>query len=204
MQYTILAVSAFAASVLAQDTTAAAASINPISLYSVLQTALPSSLVAEALTNSAAASSEIAAQFAAGQTPTWFSALPSDIKTYLVPLATNPAALSSAAGNVTGAANATGILGGNGTAIGGVAQSSSAALNSSASSVVAVGSSSSAAAGMASMTASGAATSASASAASATGASGSSSTASAAGAIPTAVVGMGLAGVVGFVGLLAL
>jgi hypothetical protein len=50
------------------------------SIFGVLQTALPSSLVAEALTNSQAVASEISSQFAAGETPTWFSALPTDIQ----------------------------------------------------------------------------------------------------------------------------
>ena len=38
-----------------------------VSIFSVLNTAIPSSLVAEALTNSAAVSAELASEFAAGE-----------------------------------------------------------------------------------------------------------------------------------------
>ncbi|KAK1823703.1 hypothetical protein LTR12_001889 [Friedmanniomyces endolithicus] len=209
MQYKTLAVSAFVASAFAAPQASASVDHAPrISIYSVLQTALPSSLVAEALTNPSAASSDIAAEFATA-TPSWFTALPTDIQTYLVPLATNGASLSAAVGNATAAANATmsstmlangtapsaGVAGMNSMNSSGVAgataaMSSSASLTSIASSMsgssIAVSSTAAAAAG-----------------ASSTGSSGASST-SKAGAVPTAVVGMGLAGMVGIVGLFAL
>lgn len=54
-------------------------------MISVLETALPSSLLAEALTNSAAVYSQVASEFAAGTTPSWFAALPTRIQTYLDP-----------------------------------------------------------------------------------------------------------------------
>ncbi|CAK1356144.1 hypothetical protein CB0940_00216 [Cercospora beticola] len=60
-----------------------------LSVVSILQTALPSSLLNEALTNSAGVSSQIASQFAAGETPGWFSSLPNEVKTYLVPTLTD-------------------------------------------------------------------------------------------------------------------
>lgn len=63
--------------------------LNSLSVVSVLQTALPSSLLNEALTNSAGVSSQIASQFAAGETPGWFSSLPNEVKTYLVPTLTD-------------------------------------------------------------------------------------------------------------------
>ncbi|KAK0825322.1 hypothetical protein LTR03_017490 [Friedmanniomyces endolithicus] len=178
MQYKTLAVSAFVASAFAAPQAAGSASVDQISIYSVLQTALPSSLVAEALTNPSAASSDIAAEFATA-TPSWFTALPTNIQTYLVPLATNGASLSAAVGNATAAANST--------------MSSTMLANGTAPSA--------GVAGMNSMNSSGG----SAAAASSTG-SGSSgaSSSSKAGAVPTAVVGMGLAGMVGMVGLFAL
>ncbi|KAF2209681.1 hypothetical protein CERZMDRAFT_86659 [Cercospora zeae-maydis SCOH1-5] len=66
-----------------------------ISVVSVLQTALPSSILNEALTNSAGVSSQLASQFHAGETPTWFSDLPNGVKTYLVPTLTNLPSSSS-------------------------------------------------------------------------------------------------------------
>ncbi|KAI7365795.1 hypothetical protein KC336_g21373, partial [Hortaea werneckii] len=106
MQYKLWTASALAASAFAVPQASQTQEL--VSVLQVLQTALPSSLVAEALTNSAAVSSEIASQFSAGETPTWFTALPSDVQTYLIPLATNSAAASSALANITAAApNAT-------------------------------------------------------------------------------------------------
>lgn len=133
MKYSIVALPAIAAVASAQD-------LN--SIFNVLQTALPSSLVAEALTNSAAVSSEIASQFAAGETPSWYSALPTDIQSYFAPtdaaaVSSASSVLSSAAANLTsnpitsaptvlgtgtllpGGVNGTSAIGGNGTAING-------------------------------------------------------------------------------------
>ncbi|KAK4543675.1 hypothetical protein LTR36_005320 [Oleoguttula mirabilis] len=205
MQYTLLAVSALAASVFAESQ-AASSSEDLVSLLSVLQTALPSSVIAEALTNSAAVSSQIASEFAAGQTPTWFTALPSDIQTYLVPVATNSAALSSAVANITAAANATIIatatgIAGNASAVSG-AQSgilaSASAANSSVISRASLGTST--AGSSATSTGSGSSSTSGSSGSS----SGSSSSSSAGASMPTAIIGAGLAGVLGVVGLFAL
>ena len=54
------------------------------SVDSVLVTALPPSLLAIAVTNPAEVASIIASSFAAGQTPAWFSALPSGVQSYLL------------------------------------------------------------------------------------------------------------------------
>ncbi|CZT22738.1 uncharacterized protein RCC_08443 [Ramularia collo-cygni] len=77
MQYQILAL-AFAATASAQTDLA--------SVVSVLATALPSSLISEYATNSAAVASEISSAFDAGNTPSWFEALPSAVQTYLIPV----------------------------------------------------------------------------------------------------------------------
>ncbi|KAF2095444.1 hypothetical protein NA57DRAFT_79169 [Rhizodiscina lignyota] len=55
---------------------------NTASIYGVLLTALPSSLLAEA-TNTVEFSSDIAAQFSSG-TPKWFQTLPSDVQNYII------------------------------------------------------------------------------------------------------------------------
>ncbi|KAK1068775.1 hypothetical protein LTR74_005433 [Friedmanniomyces endolithicus] len=209
MQYKTLAVSAFVASAFAAPQAAGSASVDQISIYSVLQTALPSSLVAEALTNPSAASSDIAAEFATA-TPSWFTALPTNIQTYLVPLATNGASLSAAVGNATAAANSTmsSTMLANGTA----PSAGVAGMNSMNSSGVAGATAGTTAGGAgvasiaSSMSGSSIAVSSSAAAAASSTGSGSSgaSSSSKAGAVPTAVVGMGLAGMVGMVGLFAL
>lgn len=62
------------------------------SVVVVLETALPKSLLHLALSNPVSASKLISSEFAAGQTPAWFSHLPSDVKTYLVPVTTTPSA----------------------------------------------------------------------------------------------------------------
>ncbi|KAF7189649.1 hypothetical protein HII31_08969 [Pseudocercospora fuligena] len=183
MQYKLFAGVALAATAYAQvDGTAEQSSqaAELLSVVSVLQTALPSSLIQEALTNSAGVSSELASEFAAGQTPSWFTALPSDVQTYLVPagaVATaNATAITSASGAPYPSANSTS---GNSTT------SRSRTLTTSASLTSTSGSSSE-------------------TGASGTGSSSESSSSSEAGAMPTAIIGAGLAGAVGIVGLLAL
>ncbi|KAF2717553.1 hypothetical protein K431DRAFT_232871, partial [Polychaeton citri CBS 116435] len=79
------------------------------SVISVLRTALPTSLIYEALTNPAAVSSEIASEFAAGQTPSWYSALPSDVQTILQPNAS--AIATGLSSSITSYPNATAITG---------------------------------------------------------------------------------------------
>ncbi|RMZ10505.1 hypothetical protein D0862_03233 [Hortaea werneckii] len=215
MQYKLLTVSALAASAFAVPQASQTQEL--VSVLSVLQTALPSSLVAEALTNSAAVSSEIASQFSAGETPTWFTALPSDMQTYLVPLATNSAAASSALANITaaapnatlvapttGMANMTAVSSGMASSVG----SNSTAVTSVSrgtlgSSSATSGSGSSSTSGSDSDSDSGAGGAGSSSGSS--GSSDSSSSSSSAGAsMPTAIMGAGIMGAAGIVGLFAL
>jgi uncharacterized membrane protein YgcG len=199
------------------------------SILGVLQTALPSSLVAEAITNSAAVASEIASQFAAGETPTWYSALPTDIQSYLMPSdAAGVSSLTAAAsslvtGGVSAVTNATssassasittapGSLGTgspllgpngtvatpNGTLVGpnGTTNGNSTNLSSSMSSSSSGSSSSGSGSGSGSN--SGSNSGSGSSSESSTGTSDSA-------AAPTAFYGIGLAGVVGMVGVLAL
>ncbi|EME89760.1 uncharacterized protein MYCFIDRAFT_210177 [Pseudocercospora fijiensis CIRAD86] len=176
MQYKFFASAALAAAAFAQvDGTAEQSSqaAELLSVVSVLQTALPSSLIQEALTNSAGVSSELASEFAAGQTPSWFTALPSDVQTYLVPAIVDATAVTSASGAPHPSANSTS---GNTTSIILTTRvTSSSSSSSSETGASATGSSSD-----------------------------SSSSSSEAGAMPTAVLGAGLAGAVGIVGLLAL
>jgi len=187
MQYKTIAISAFAATAFAQQSTPTE---DVVSIFSVLQTALPSSLVAEALTNSDAVSSQIASQFLAGETPSWFQELPSDIQTYIVPVApvttgvvdlgngttTNATIISSMTGNSTGNATA-----------GTTTTRSSNTITTNTASSTDDSDSSSGSGG------SGSDSSDSASESSESG-----------NAAPTAFIGAGLAGAVGLVGLLAL
>lgn len=54
-----------------------------VSVESVLATALPLSLLSIAITNPNAVASIISSEFAAGETPAWYSSLPANIKSYL-------------------------------------------------------------------------------------------------------------------------
>ncbi|KAK4634366.1 hypothetical protein CLAFUW4_00840 [Fulvia fulva] len=185
MQYSFtlsaLAATAFAQNNQNQDDQADQSVAGLASVISVLQTALPSSLIQEALTNSAAVASDISAEFAAGSTPAWFTALPTDVQTYLVPSQLYPNA--TATGTLisvgpTNSANATGY--GNSTRS---SSTSGRSTNTVTATETGEGSEE-------------------------TGASatqGESSSSSSAGAsMPSAIVGMGLAGAVGLVGVLAL
>lgn len=73
-----------------------------LSVVSVLQTALPSTLIQEALTNPAGVSSELASEFAADETPAWFTALPTDVQTYLIPAIANATATAVTSATGTG------------------------------------------------------------------------------------------------------
>lgn len=226
MKYSIMALPAIAAAVSAQDLYVLTQVADPKqenksltspssnSILQVLQTALPSSLVSEALTNSAAVESEIASQFAAGETPGWFSALPTDVQGYLNPtdaagvssLLGASSTLSSVAANLTsspvtaaptvlgtgtllpGGSNGTVISGGNGTAIGGgnnTSLSTSASLS-------------------ASTTSNGGADETGSSTSSGADASSTDDSADSGASIVTGMLGMSLAGAVGVVGVLAL
>ncbi|KAI5369917.1 hypothetical protein Slin15195_G007950 [Septoria linicola] len=193
MQYSFLALVATIGVVHAQDDSSADAA-QLLSVVSVLQTALPSSLIQEALTNSAGVSSELASQFAAGETPSWFTALPSDVQTYLVPTGggvpsataiTTGTSISSSATGTGGFIPGTNATLGNGT---------STALASRTSSKVQTGLTEGA---TESETGSSSATSSRTSASS-------SSTSEAGAGMPTAAVAMGFAGLAGVVGVLAL
>lgn len=171
-----------------------------LSVVSVLQTALPSSLINEALTNSAGVSSQLASEFAAGETPAWFTALPTAVQTYLIPAFANATGTMSTAGTgalmttttpatATATATASSVGGsgmtGNGTSSAFVSSSSSSDVSSSRMSTV--------------MTESGKI------GASATGTRGSSSSSSEAGAAMPTGVAMGLAGMAaGIMGVMAL
>jgi hypothetical protein len=76
---------------------------------------LPASLQAVAVTNPAAAASEISSEFATG-TPTWFTALPTDVQTYFLTQAgsavpTSTGSLIPATVGATLKANGTSVLG---------------------------------------------------------------------------------------------
>ncbi|KAK3060420.1 hypothetical protein LTS18_008579 [Coniosporium uncinatum] len=196
-----------------------ATGLDEASVRGVLITALPPSLLAVAATNPAAVSSEIAAEFSASGAPSWFTALPTDVQSYLLgapavgatPTASNGIPTNSA--NMTmptgaGVINGTigGIAGGNGTT--GVNGTTGANGATDGSTTSAAGLSTVASVPGRSSSAASTRTGASSSAGSpsgSAGAAGSSSPASTGGAaLPTAVIGAGIAGVVGFVGMLAL
>jgi hypothetical protein len=242
MKYQLIALPALAATVAAQDLYVEISNQTEFdhkananrsnSIIQVLQTALPSSLVAEALTNSAAVGSEIASQFAAGETPTWFTALPTDIQGYLVPTdlagvssltaAASSLVSSASSAGFTGVGNAststpittapgvigtgtlinnngTSVVAPNGTIIGN--NNGTAAGNSSSSLSSGLSSSASTRSSSNSQTTSGSGSGSN----SGSNSGSSSSTASEAGAaMPTAFFGMGLAGAVGMIGVLAL
>ncbi|OQO05141.1 hypothetical protein B0A48_08161 [Cryoendolithus antarcticus] len=183
--FSLLALSALAASVSAQQS-----SPDLVSIISVLQTGLPSSILQEALTNSAGLSSEIASEFRVA-TPTWFTALPTDIQTYLVSAANSPSAFANATAGIASTLNGTAVM--NSTS---VAAAQSSILSSNSAEI----SSEVASASAAGTTSRGAGSGA----ASATSAGASSSSSAAGASMPTALYGMGLAGAVGLVGVLAL
>jgi hypothetical protein len=133
--------------------------------------ALPSSILAVAITNPSAAATIISSEFATG-TPTWFTKLPSDVQTYFL----------TAQGAAVPTAAPTGNNGTLSTATGKFSNSTTAAATSS---------------GLTTKL-----TSAAASTAATTSAKSSSSTGGA--ALPTGIVGAGIAGAIGLMGMLAL
>ncbi|KAI9870344.1 MAG: hypothetical protein M1830_004353 [Pleopsidium flavum] len=78
---------------------------NP-SVFSVLETAVPHSLISQLAQNPAAASS-FQSQFAAGSTPGWFSSLPTDVRSYLHTYQPSFAAVASGANNTGNHINST-------------------------------------------------------------------------------------------------
>ncbi|KAF2085202.1 hypothetical protein K490DRAFT_59036 [Saccharata proteae CBS 121410] len=186
-----------------------ATSLDQASVVNVLLTALPPSLLSVAITNAAAASSEIESEFAAGMTESWFEALPTDIQSYLLgegsagatiataaptpapnasAVASNSSSLASAASSIISSVKSVASASANATstATGATASSSSAGTGSAASS-------------MRSTTTGGSSESAS----SASGAS-ASGTSTGGASLPTGVIGAGVIGALGFVGMLAL
>jgi hypothetical protein len=133
------------------------------------------------LTNKGAVSSKLASEFSAGETPTWFTALPTPIQTYLL--------------GQGGASNATGLL--NSTAI--VHHNGTASTTKTKPVVVTTHGRTTHLTGVAHTTAKNTNTQAAASSSA-----GASSSSSGGASMPTAIIGAGLAGAVGFVGLLAL
>jgi hypothetical protein len=148
------------------------------SVLGVLATALPPSLLAIAVTNAAEVGSIIESEFSAGQTPAWYSALPSDVKSYLPILYSEEAAAATSVAPITSVQAS--ISGGissslNTTTISSVHSASLKATTTAAGSVA--GSAASA---------------------------GASSTSTAGASYPSAVVGAGVAGALGLLGMLAL
>ena len=147
------------------------------SVLGVLLTALPPSLLSIAATNTDEVISIVASSFSAGETPAWFSALPTDVQSYLLSGAAftatpmDTASISSVQASI-GATLSPSL---NTTAISSVHSASLKATTTEASSVA--GSPSSA---------------------------GASSTSSGGASYPSAVVGAGVAGALGLLGMLAL
>ncbi|KAF2496190.1 hypothetical protein BU16DRAFT_581588 [Lophium mytilinum] len=174
------------------------------SVLSVLLTALPSSLLQIAITNQNEVGSIIASSFSAGETPGWYSALPNDVKSYLPILyaeqtptpssssvasaSSTPAPSSSSSvltviSTVVGTVSATISPSGNGTVV--------STVHSPTLSATTAGSESSIASASGASGASGATAAAS-------------STQTGGASYPTAVMGAGIAGALGFLGMLAM
>jgi hypothetical protein len=79
-----------------------------LSIISVLETAIPTSVIQEALTNPNGYANEIESQFNNGERPDWFTALPSDIQGYLIP-AEASSYLPSANASVVSTSSRTGV-----------------------------------------------------------------------------------------------
>ncbi|WPG99571.1 Hypothetical protein R9X50_00238900 [Acrodontium crateriforme] len=192
MQFKLLSLPVLAATALAQSDFLSdiPASVLP-SVISVLETALPSSLVLEALTNQAAAASDIAAEFETG-VPAWYSNLPSGVKSYL-PIETASVSLTSAH---LPTANATAIFTNSTSSVSGYPTNSANSTLHTTSKVILTS---------VITTSSTSSESSSASSSAASSAAASSSTSGNGASMPTAAVfGMGAAGIAGLMGVLAL
>ncbi|KEQ58119.1 uncharacterized protein M437DRAFT_32922, partial [Aureobasidium melanogenum CBS 110374] len=122
MQFKSLAVFALSAGALAAPEKRQATDANLVSIVQVLQTAVPSSIYQEFLTNSGGVYSSVASELAASSTPSWIAALPTGVKSYVFGLAEGTSAASSAIANATSAAaasvtSAPVIIANNGTAV---------------------------------------------------------------------------------------
>jgi hypothetical protein len=149
-----------------------------VSVLAVLATALPSSLIAIGFTNAPEVGSIIESEFSAGQTPAWYSALPSDVKSYLPILLSEEEAAASTTLSVPSVQAS-------------ISASISSSLNTTTISSV------HSASLKATTTAAGSVTGSASSA-------GASSTSSGGASYPSAVVGAGVAGALGLLGMLAL
>ncbi|KAF1981088.1 hypothetical protein K402DRAFT_425677 [Aulographum hederae CBS 113979] len=147
------------------------------SIRSVLLTAIPSSLLDVAATNPVEFSSIIASEFAEATPPAWFTSLPTDIQTLL--LATPTAASSGMPGS---SVNSTLPMptGSTNSTTGGNGTVSNSTITSSTRTMPTLPSDASTSAEQTSTTSTGGA------------------------ALPSAVIGAGIAGAIGFVGMLAL
>ncbi|CAD0082957.1 unnamed protein product, partial [Aureobasidium vineae] len=122
MQFKSLAVFTLSAGALAAPEKRQATDANLASIYQVLQTAVPTSIALEFLTNSAGVFSSVSSELAASSTPSWIAALPTDVQSYLVGVAQTPSVASSAVANATSAAasavtTAPVVIASNGTAV---------------------------------------------------------------------------------------
>ncbi|KAH0265135.1 hypothetical protein KCU71_g20039, partial [Aureobasidium melanogenum] len=79
MQFKSLAVFALSAGALAAPEKRQATDANLASIIEVLQTAVPTSIALEFLTNSAGVYSSVASELAASSTPSWIAGLPTDV-----------------------------------------------------------------------------------------------------------------------------
>ncbi|KAF7846269.1 hypothetical protein BT93_L4727 [Corymbia citriodora subsp. variegata] len=195
-----------------------------VSILAVLETALPASIEAVGITNEAAAYSIVESEIAASGTPSWLSALPTDVLAYFELIqASIQAGAASATATAASTSNAT-AAGAGGAAITSTASANSsssaygagaagaASTSSSNSSAAAGNNTSSGAAGASTSKKSSSAgsgstaksTSTAAAGGSTSSASGSTTTSAAGASMPSAIYGMGLAGAIGLVGVLAL
>lgn len=149
------------------------------SVLSVLETALPASLLAIGIANPDELASLIASSLSAGQTPAWYSALPPDVKSYLPTLLSEEASAATVSTPLSNTASISGII--------------SPSLNTTTISSVHSASLKATTTAAGSTAGSAAATASSAHASSTGGAS-----------YPSAVVGAGVAGALGLLGMLAL
>ncbi|KAF2189549.1 hypothetical protein K469DRAFT_700758 [Zopfia rhizophila CBS 207.26] len=147
-----------------------------MSVLSVLATGIPPDSVSLATANPSAFSAQLASSLSAGQTPEWYQALPSDVKSYLPKLYPNTVSAVTTASETAAASLSSSLAS---------ERSSISASISSAANSTAVAAVSSAALAP-------------------TGGANSATTASTGGASYPTAVGAGIAGAMGFLGMLAL
>lgn len=172
------------------------ASVNPteVSVLAVLATALPPSLVAIGVTNPAEVGSIVASSFSAGNTPAWYSGLPSDVKNYLTVLyaAVTPSSTPSSTPAPSSSASVVTIV------------STSVAIVSNTANTATISPSGNSTVISTVHSATLSPTTLKTGAAASTGTQAASSTSTGGASLPTAVMGAGIAGAIGFLGMLAL